>query len=515
MFTDKDLQLFAQKGIDIKLIDSQIRKFEEGFPFVNLTAAAVNGNGIVSFNQKQVADYIDYYDKYATHHSVIKFVPASGAASRMFKDLFEFREALMQGESLDTILGDEHYSAARAFVNGLTKFAFFPFLKKVLKDDGIEVEALIEKGQFITILDYVLTDKGLNYANKPKALLLFHQYGKNSRFAMEEHLVEGVEYAKNNEEEVKIHFTVSPEHKPLFEKELNKAMPMYAAQFNVSFEISFSEQKKATDTIAVDLNNDPFREDDGSILFRPAGHGALIENLNDLDTQIVFIKNIDNVVPDSLREPTYEYKKVIGTHLLKLQNKTFEYLEMLDNSSFIEEDLDEMIKFIEDDLLIKIINDFNTFATIEKVDYLYSKMNRPIRVCGMVRNEGEPGGGPFWVQNDDKESLQIVEGSQIDLENKKQKEILDSATHFNPVDLVCGLRDYKNMAFDLTKFVDPNTGFISQKSKNGQSLKAQELPGLWNGAMADWITIFVEVPIETFNPVKSVNDLLKQQHSST
>jgi len=512
MFTETDLQLFAQKGIDIEVVNNQLKRFAEGFPFVNLVSAATVGNGIASFNQNQVANYVEYYDKVAKQYDVLKFVPASGAASRMFKDLFALKSKLAEGQSLDSILSDEQNTAAQTFVKGLKQFAFFSSLEEVLRNDGFEVDELLEKGDLGVILDYILTEKGLNYANKPKALILFHRYIDRSRFAMEEHLVEGVRYAKNNEEEVRIHFTVSPEHKALFDEELKNVLPIYASQFNVSFEISFSEQKKSTDTIAVDLNNKAFRNEDGSILFRPAGHGALIENLNDLDADIVFIKNIDNVVPDSLREPTYQYKKVIGAHLIQLQEKTFEYLRILDEASFSEEDFQEIIQFVKQDLMIKLAADFEALNKMEQLDYLFSKMNRPMRVCGMVKNEGEPGGGPFWVKNELGESLQIVEGSQIDMSNKEQKQILDSSTHFNPVDLVCSLKDFKGKSFDLTQYVDAQTGFISEKSKDGRSLKALELPGLWNGAMADWTTVFVEVPIETFNPVKTVNDLLRPQH---
>ena len=513
MFTEKDLQLFAQKGIEKNKVDVQIKKFEEGFPYVKLRAAATPVHGVLSFDQYQVNNYVDYYNQHIQYYDVLKFVPASGAASRMFKDLFEFRDALQKGVSIDTIMKNSEYAAAQVFVKGIKRFAFYSQLKQVLSRDGFDIERLIIEGDFEIILNYVLEEKGLNSANLPKALLLFHRYNDGSRLAMAEHLVEGVSYALNGQRQVKIHFTVSAEHKKIFRDALEDVIPLYAEQYDVSYEISFSEQKKSTDTIAVDMDNKPFREEDGGILFRPAGHGALIENLNDLDSEIVFIKNIDNVVPDNLRGPTNTFKKVIGAHLISLQKQSFEYLQMLDQANFTEEDLEDIIQFVQKDLMISLDQEFDTMDNIEKIDFLFSKMNRPMRVCGMVRNEGEPGGGPFLVLTDGGESLQIVESSQIDMKDAEQKAIVDSATHFNPVDLVCALYNYKNEKFNLSLFVDADTGFISQKSKNGRKLKAQELPGLWNGAMADWISVFVEVPIETFNPVKTVNDLLRPQHS--
>ncbi|RLD63599.1 MAG: DUF4301 domain-containing protein [Bacteroidetes bacterium] len=514
MFTDKDLQLFAKKGIDKGLIDSQIENFQNGFPFVNLTAAATPDKGLLCFSETVVHEYVAYFDLNAGDYDVLKFVPASGAASRMFKDLFEFRDALQDGFDFENVIENPAFKTAKYFFDNIERFSFYNALNQAVKKDGYSLIELIELKNYGRVLDYVLGEKGLNYSKLPKGLILFHKYEDANRLAMEEHLVEGANYAKSGNGEVKIHFTISPEHRHIFESELNSVLPKYKKQYGLSYEISFSEQKESTDTIAVDLNNKPFHEDDESIVFRPGGHGALIENLNDLNAQIVFIKNIDNVVPDNLREPTYVYKKVIATHLLKLQKQAFKYLEMLDQASFTEEDLDAIIGFVKNDLMVPLDEGFFTLDKIEQVDFLFNKMNRPIRVCGMVKNEGEPGGGPFWVLSEEGESLQIVESSQIDMNKQTQKEIVESATHFNPVDLVCGLKDYQGKSFNLLDFVDPNTGFISLKSKDGRKLKAQELPGLWNGAMADWISLFVEVPLETFNPVKIVNDLIRPQHQA-
>ncbi len=508
MFTKNDLQFIAQKGIDKSIVLSQIEQFKKGFPFANLIAAATIGNGIIKFNKANVDTLLAYFDNYSESFDFIKFVPASGAASRMFKDLYEYMDSLVDGINI----GIDDFPQAKKFFDNIQKFAFYPILSESIQNDGLSIDNLLQEKQYGLILEYLLTEKGLNYAKLPKALLLFHCYDDGNRLALEEHLIEGVYYSKNADDKVRIHFTVSKEHKSLFKQKLQILIPKYEKKYGITFEISYSEQKPSTDTIAVTQNNEPFRENDDSLLFRPGGHGALIENLNDLNAEIVFVKNIDNVVPNSLREPTYKYKKIIGAHLMQLQKKVFEYLQMLDEASFSEEDIQEIIRFVKKDLMIVLGSEFETLNSMEQLDYLFTKMNRPIRVCGMVKNVGEPGGGPFWVKSEIGESLQIVEGSQIDMHNEEQKQILDSATHFNPVDLVCSLKDFKGNAFDLTQFVDLQTGFISEKSKNGRSLKALELPGLWNGAMADWITIFVEVPIETFNPVKTVNDLLRPQH---
>jgi hypothetical protein len=513
MFTEKDLQLFAQKGIEQSQVLNQVERFEKGFPFANLAAAATINNGIIKFDQLKVSSLIDFYNQASSDLEVLKFVPASGAASRMFKDLFEYRSSFDGEIDNENKIDKSEFKAAKLFFEQINQFAFYQSLCDTLKADGLDLNTLLAENKRGLVLDYFLLEKGLNYAKLPKALLLFHPYEDGSRLAMEEHLVEGAHYVNNNKDEVQIHFTVSSEHRGMFDVTLNAKTPKYAEQFGVSYEISFSEQKPATDTVAVDMDNKPFRETDGSLLFRPGGHGALIENLNDLSADVVFVKNIDNVVPDRLRKPTYDYKKVIGAHLLKLQNKAFNYLEMLDKASFSEEDMLDIIAFVQNDLMITLNEDFDHLNAMEKLDYLFAKLNRPMRVCGMVKNEGEPGGGPFWVNANGEKSLQIVEASQIDLSDNSQKQILDKATHFNPVDLVCSLRNYKGDDFDLLQYVDDDTGFISHKSKNGRKLKAIELPGLWNGAMADWITIFVEVPIDTFNPVKTVNDLLRPQHS--
>ena len=357
----------------------------------------------------------------------------------------------------------------------------------------------------------LLEPKGLNYGQLPKGLLEFHEYDDCVRTPMEEHLVEAALYASSNGE-ANIHFTVSHEHLDLFKKMVEEKEGSYEAKFNCKFNVSFSEQKPSTDTVAANPDNTLFRTEDGKLLFRPGGHGALIENLNDIDSDVVFIKNIDNVVPDRLKGDTVEYKNLLAGILVTLQKRAFDYLRKLDTGKYSHEDLEEIIRFVQRDLCCRKA-DIKELEDADLVIYLHKKLNRPMRVCGVVKNVGEPGGGPFLTYNSDGTvSLQILESSQIDKNNKEYMKMFTEGTHFNPVDLVCAFKDYKGNKYDLPEYVDKSTGFISNKSKNGRELKALELPGLWNGAMSDWNTVFVEVPLSTFNPVKTVNDLLREQH---
>ncbi len=514
MFTDKDLKQLKEKGIEISTVEKQLENFKKGFPYVRLAAPATVGNGIIAFNNEEVDQWENYYKEHFDEHEILKFVPASGAASRMFKHLHEFRQNYKgTPEDIEAYEADKSFNSVYNFFTNIRKFAFYNDLKTVLANDGYDIEKLLEEKDFNVILDYFLTEKGLGYSKLPKGLLLFHNYPDEPRTALEEHLVEAARYAVNKEGTATVHFTVSPEHQEKFQAKVDDKKGKYEKIYDVKLEVTYSQQKPSTDTIAVDMNNEPFRNDDGTILFRPGGHGALIENLNDLEGDIIFIKNIDNVVPDRLKDTTVQYKKVIGGLLLNLQDQTFEYLDELDDGNVSDEKLKEIETFAKERLNIFIPDAYEGYEKMEKIDFLFNKLNRPMRVCGMVKNEGEPGGGPFWVKDENDElSLQIIESSQIDFSKPDQKEIVSKATHFNPVDLVCGVRDFNGEPFDLREFVDPKTGFISQKSKDGRDLKAQELPGLWNGAMADWNTVFVEVPLITFNPVKTVNDLLREQH---
>ncbi len=514
MLTEKDLQQIKSKGISPETVEKQIGRFKMGFPFVRLAAPAVPGNGLLSFDEKEVKELEAFFVENKDDNEILKFVPASGAASRMFKKLFAFRQTFSgTKEEIDRLEKENDLQSLGYFFKNLEKFAFYNVLSDVLQKNGLNLEALLQQKDYNTILDYLLTDKGLDYGALPKALLHFHLYPDGPRRAFEEHLVEAAHYAVDKNGVARVHFTVSPEHQREFEEAVEAVCGKYEKRFGIHFDVSFSQQKSSTDTIAVDMNNEPFRNKNGSLLFRPGGHGALIENLNDLKGEIIFMKNIDNIVPDRLRKTTYLYKKAIGGLLFRLQEKAFDYLDKLEDGNLLDEELDEIKTFAREQLNIFIPVAYEGYEKMEKVDFLFGKLNRPMRIAGMVKNEGEPGGGPFWVVNEQDEwSLQIVESSQINLEDVEQQKIVSGATHFNPVDLVCGVRDYQGNPFDLREFVDPQTGFISIKSKDGRELKALELPGLWNGAMADWITLFVETPLVTFNPVKTINDLLRPQH---
>ena len=514
MYSEKDLKQIQDKGISLEKVNEQVSNFKVGFPFINLAAAATKNHGLIILQKTEEEQLLSNYNDLINNKEIVKFVPASGAASRMFKHLFEFSENYKQdNDGLNLFNKDKSFNSVFYFMDHIEKFAFYNDLVQTLDKHGYNLNEEIENRNYGVILDFLLQEKGLDYAALPKGLLKFHHYNDANRFAIEEHLVEAAVYGKNNQNISKLHFTVSPEHQEKFEKTIAQVKGKFENKYNIKFEISFSKQKPSTDTIAVDPNNEPFREDDGSILFRPGGHGALIENLNDIDADIVFVKNIDNIVPDHLKEDTFKYKKLIGAYLIEIQDQVHSYLEIIDEGNPEAEELEDIYTFLEKTLFIEVPNYIKSLEVMEQLDWLFEKLNKPLRVCGMVKNEGEPGGGPFVVLEDDNsKSLQIVESSQIDLNNEAQAQIVKQATHFNPVDLVCAVKDFNGNKFDLKDYVDIKTGFISEKSKSGKTLKAQELPGLWNGAMAKWITIFMEVPIITFNPVKTVNDLLRDQH---
>ena len=506
MLTHEDKELLAKKGISEEKIAEQLACFEKGFPFLKLSAAAsVENGGIMKADEKGCEQYLAAWDAYkAGDKKIVKFVPASGAASRMFKNMFEFLGAEYDKPTTDF---------EKKFFDHIHDFAFYNDLNAACLDNtGKNINALLSEHNYKAVVSNLLESAGLNYGALPKGLLKFHRYADGVRTPLEEHLVEGALYAAGKSGEVNVHFTVSTEHRALFEKLVAAKAAEYEAKYGTTYHISFSEQKPSTDTVAADMENKPFRDKDGKLLFRPGGHGALIENLNDLDADIVFIKNIDNVVPDRLKADTVTYKKLLAGVLVTLQKQAFEYLELLDGGHYSHEQLETIIRFVQQQLRCRR-TDLKELEDADLVIYLRKKLNRPMRVCGMVKNVGEPGGGPFLAYNPDGTiSLQILESSQIDMNDPEKKAMFEKGTHFNPVDLVCAVRDYKGNKFDLLKHVDKATGFISYKSKNGKDLKALELPGLWNGSMSDWNTVFVEVPLSTFNPVKTVNDLLREQH---
>ncbi len=511
MYTENDIKYFAQREISTEEIDRQLDFYKKGFPYLGIVRPATANDGIRCLTEEEMNKYAQKYAQEADKMSIVKFVPASGAASRMFKDLFVFVSEYDGSPEQKQKFNDTN-NPARRFIDNIDRFAFYDNLQKIVYSKyGKSVKELLQDHKPKELVESVITKDGLNYGNMPKGLIEFHRYKNTTRTPVEEHIAEGIQYAKSGKD-VKIHFTVSPEHLGFFTAFVDKARISFEEKSNCQLDINFSSQKPFTDTIAVDEDNEIFRNDDGSPLFRPAGHGSLIENLNDINARIIFIKTIDNVVPDSRKAATVKYKMALAGYLLKTKENIATYIKALETNP-TSQILDEVFVFITKKLCCEFDEKFINLPDSEKVKVMLAKLKRPLRICGMVKNEGEPGGGPFWAKNSDgTTSLQIVESSQIDKNDPKSQEIVAKATHFNPVDLVCDVTDCEGNKFDLRKFTDPMTGFISHKSKNGKTLKSIERPGLWNGAMSDWNTIFVEVPIETFSPVKTVLDLLREQH---
>ncbi len=510
MLNEQDVKQLQSKGITKEAFLEQINHFKKGFPSLKLVKPATVGDGIRRIEENALDGYVDLFEKESSNYKLLKFVPASGAASRMFKDVFAWRDLLIAGVDPKDLLQSK--PEARQFFERIHKFAFWQDLQIFMDKDDLDADHLLQSENYLPLLEYLLFDPGLDYAARPKALIAFHKYNSSSRTSMEEHLAEGAEYGTDNKGNVKIHFTLSPEHIQAFKEKLEKVKDKYEHQFGVSYEIHWSVQKPATDTIAVTPDNLPFREEDGSLLFRPGGHGALIENLNDLDDDIIFIKNIDNVVPDRLKNNTVYYKKLLGGMLIGLKKELSYWMDQLEKGTLNADQYLQAVDFAVNGLNIDpgVFPEDNQHGS----EALQHYMDRPLRVCGMVQNQGEPGGGPFWVADPRQgtRSLQIAEKSQIDTDDPKQADLLKQSTHFNPVDIVCSFKNHKGKKYHLPDFVDTETGFISHKSKDGKELKALERPGLWNGAMANWNTVFVEVPLITFNPVKTINDLLREEH---
>ncbi len=513
MFKEKDITQLKEHGIKIEQVEEQLSLLQKGFHFATIAKAAKTGYGIRKLNNTAIQEYIQKYEQSMDNTRIVKFVPASGAATRMFKALHEADNLCRQPDFNPKTFQNDAYQHVTECLNKLEYFAFYPELEKVMKKKGNNLKNAMNDQHYHLVLNFLLGPEGLHYANLPKGLIAFHKYNDGARTAFEEHLVEGAGYAATSGNRVYIHLTVSPEHKKLFENLLHKTQHKYESRFKVNYELSFSIQKPSTDTISLDEKDEPFRLSNGKLLLRPGGHGALLENLNDIDADLVFIKNIDNVAPDRNKADTIKYKKALAGLLLEYQQQIFAYLSLLNKPESITDDLIKKIKdFLQDNLGTSL----KTPAfpdTMETVQHLKNNLNRPIRVCGMVKNVGEPGGGPFWVsQSDGSISLQIVEASQVNHKDPEQEAMFNSSTHFNPVDIVCGIKNYQGKKFNLLQHRDPNTCFISKKYKNGKPLKAFEWPGLWNGSMSDWNTIFVEVPISTFSPVKTLHDLLRPEH---
>lgn len=502
-FTENDITYIENRGNSLEKIKQQLIFFKNGIPKINLVKSATIDDGIFKLSEEEVQEFSTYFDKHKDNYTIEKFVPASGAATRMFKFLLEFlKEFDIENDTINSYVNSKKSKDLYIFIIGLKNLPFY----KMLKEKTVEVyphySSFSNDKKNYYLIEILLSDEGLNFAKKPKGILPFHKKKNTILNPFEENIFEAGFYKKEGSK-TKMHFTINPEFRKDFEKLANK-FP--------DFQINFSYQDKSTDTLAVTIDNIPFRLENNELFFRPGGHGALIENLNSLDSQIIYIKNIDNVSQNN-KTIISIYKKVLGGVLIQLQFQISKFLKKLEDKIVTDEEITEIINFVETKACFPLSEEFQYFQKNYKIDYLLKMLNRPIRICGMVKNEGEPGGGPFWVRDEKgRQTLQIVESTQIDLNNKIQLKILKSATHFNPVDIVCGVYNYKGTKFDLTQFVDPKAAFITEKTKNGEAINAFELPGLWNGAMAKWITLFVEVPLETFNPVKTVNDLLKPSH---
>lgn len=510
-YTKEDLKNFKHRGISAEEVDRQLANFNKGFNYVNLSEPATVDNGIIRITPEEEEHLLENYENARQNCILQKMVPASGSATRMFKALFSFMDTYKgtEEEFLEFVQQKEP-GTMYDFFNKLDQLPFYNRLATAMWNDGKDIEKMSDKREYIEILKYILTDKGLNYGNTPKGLIDFHIYRDFVRTAFDEHIVEGALYCHNGKT-ASLHFTVSEEYTNLFKERLKKVTKVFEKMFNVKYEVSFSIQKPSTDTVSILEDGEILRDEAGQIVFRPGGHGALIYNLNELKADIIFIKNIDNVIPDRSKGDTTKYKKLLAGTLIDVQHKVFGYLEMLDKKP-TEEQLEEIENFMKS-IGYKETENKTYKDQKERIKHLRNLLDRPIRVCGMVKNEGEPGGGPFWVKAKDGSSrLMIVESAQINQKDKDQKKIFDHSTHFNPVDLVCGIKNYKGKKFDLEKFIDREQGFITNKSYKGKGIKVQELPGLWNGAMANWITVFVEVPLTTFTPVKTVFDLFRFEH---
>ncbi len=502
LFSSKDLKTIAARGLDVQEVLKQLEAFRVGAKPIRLIRPARAGDGIVQIPSKERQMLVSLHDQAAERGRMLKFVPASGIASRMFRDWYHWYQKGDVGSAGHMV----------KFFKDVCKLALYKDLKKVMAHDGIDVEKCIVERRCTDILEFILTPRGLNYNWMPKAVLKFHIYPDHSRTALEEHLVEAALYVRDSKNRCRIHFTVSAEHESQLKGQLSRVKGYYEKLFGVHYEAAVTIQHSSTDTITVDMKNKPFRDRSGKILFWPGGHGALLKNLNAIDGDIIFIKNIDNVVPDRLKDSTVLYKKILAGYLVRLQDEIFQNLKLLSRKRLDGDLLSRIVLFCQKKLFLFFPDGFWNDSVSSKKKFVFRMLNRPVRVCGMVKNEGEPGGGPFWVEEEGIQSLQIVEQNQLDLSSEEQKEIWASSTHFNPVDLVCGVRNERGEKFDLNQYVNKDAVIISKKSYEEGELKALECPGLWNGSMAYWTTVFVEVPLETFNPVKTIDDLLRKSH---
>jgi hypothetical protein len=509
MFSEKEWLQIQQQGIGIEAAMRQQKLVEHGKTNVEIIKPAMLGDGVFAVDKEQLQDSMAEYPTQIEGKKIVKFVPASGAATRMFQDLY----AIMQTDSIDMATQTIPESVT-TFFNHLSAFAFFELLKKELIKQPIPIELPVRLEDYPLVLRYLLTEQGLNYAKQAKGLLPFHRYHQHNRTAFEEHWVEAAGYACGEDRTAHVHFTVSAEHRNAFQSFSHQIHAMYEKQFGIHYHVDFSTQRAATDTIAFSLENKPVHDKDGNLVFRPGGHGSLIENLNTVDADVILIKNIDNVALDSYKSGAIDAKKLLISRLLSLQKHVFHFLAVFDNGLASQPAIAQAETFLQDHFFMSFSPTYILLSAAEKQDFLYRLLDRPLRVCGMVKRENEPGGAPFWTKDANGAlSLQIVEASEIDLCLPEQRTHFENAPFFNPVDLVCSTKNHLGKPFDLTAFIDHSRYFISEKSHEGTTIKAIENPGLWNGAMSDWLTVFVAVPLSTFSPVKTVNDLLRKEHT--
>ncbi len=519
VLSQQDIEQIEAHGLNVEAVRDQIAHFERGAPHADLDRPCTVGDGIRQFDATELDHYIRIFEKSGRRRGLTKFVPASGAATRMFQALLKIsttRPSIRKSEIIELSKKEGgEYREARTFIENLHKFAFYDALAKQLRKRGEDINAISSNGNCGEIFNCLLTEKGLSYADCPKGLILFHKYPEGARTAFEEHLVEAAAYAKDDRDVCSVHFTVSPEHQSRFESLLERVRVEYEARYGAVFEVSFSVQSKSTDTIAVDEANRPYRDENGNLHFRPAGHGALIENLNRIGGDIVFIKNVDNVVPDRLKETNMQWKKALAGYLIALSDRISDALNRLIDGPVDDNLIPEILDWAPRELCVEVPGHIPDAPLAEQRDYLIHLLDRPLRVCGMVPSTGDPGGGPFWIrEKDGTRSIQIVENAQIDPASPQQQSVLKGLTHFNPVDIFAAVRNRHGQAYFLPDFVDQDAFFISKKFKDGHPVKSLELPGLWNGGMAYWNTVFVEVPGDMFNPVKTVNDLLRENHQA-
>ena len=514
-FNATDIESIKLRGISLSQVQNQLTILKNGIPKQCLLRPATLKDGIVKMHKQDYLGNAMYFDDKKKRFSISKFVPASGAASRMFKFLIEFlNEFQPETETIKEYIERKKDTNLTLFLKSKAKFPFHDLIEHELKKLHPSFKTFSKDQKNLEYIKLLLDCRYFDFTNKPKGILPFHHYGNHVATPLEEHLWEAAQYTTSKKKST-VHFTISETHLFDFETIVADVKAKIESKLKTKLQVSYSYQHPNTDAIAIDKNQNLLRDKTGNLIFRPGGHGALLQNLNALDDDLIFIKNIDNVIHSKFKDSSL-YKKSLGACLMQTQEQIFAYLNNLHHNFRVEKTLSESVFYLKNDLNSTISNDYESFSEDQKIAYIVQKLNRPIRVCGMVKNTGEPGGGPFWVVNSNgNQSLQIIESSQIDHTNESQKAIFNQSTHFNPVDLVCSIKNFEGKKFDLNDFVDPNAGFIVEKNKNGELIKAYELPGLWNGAMAHWITIFLEMPQITFNPVKTVTDLLKRAHQPT